>query len=259
MEMELGIREGIIASDVILGTSDPSLPNLRLALKAEVQRPMAVDPPSLLFYDLRRGDILEADIRIVRRFKFGHTQPAAPKVVSVIEAVRSEHVDTSIRENPSATPDMRLLFDRYRVTIDTAALDAGEVLDIPVALRVTGDAESGEGPIEVPMYIKFRHHSHLLGPTYLVAASGVGRRELVIPLWSRDQTPFCIDHVSCSVPGGEVQAFAAEPSDRHEIVLKLVDKQQSTDADDTADQIQIFTDKWPEEPFRVTVVVPPAR
>jgi hypothetical protein len=111
--------------------------------------------------------------------------------------------------------------------------------------------------IDVPLAIRFRHHGALLGPTSLFATLSGERRELIVPVWSRDRTPFSIARVSCSLPTLQVQEFSPEAGARHEVVLAMageVDSPLSADEEATG-HVEIFTDKWPDEPFRVNVVV----
>jgi hypothetical protein len=257
MEMEIGTREGRLQSDVTLGTSDPAQPEIPFTLTAYIERPLGIDPSELLVYDAVRGETIEREMRVIRRVQ--SAESALPLQLSPLcDAVSAKYVSSSITDNLSGSPQSRILADLYRITIDTGALGAGPIVDVPVALRVSADGHDREDVIDVPLCVRFRHHSALLGPTSLLVSSGVQHGDLKVPVWSRDKTLFRIVWVTSSLPEIQVESLADQPSQRHEVLLDMAADAQSAFADSIGGEIAIYSDKWPDEPFRVSVVVLPA-
>ena len=125
---------GVWFTDIVVATSSPALPKIRVPLRVEVQDALSISPPSLVLGDVKAGSDTEKTIvlRADEPFKILKVEGAEKlaQVAAVASEAKAVHV---LKINIHAGKDGDVT-DVIRVKTDRPGADAE--LKIPVAARV---------------------------------------------------------------------------------------------------------------------------
>lgn len=253
VDLELRAREGPFGTRVVLGTSDPSLPRLELRLRLDAQAPLALDPPFFLFTDVKRGEILKRDLRVIVRQGPGEKPPTIV-VEPTVSAVRLELLDTK-----PATPlpgEAPRAIHRYRLRLDTGQLPSGQRFRLEDAVRVRQTGTAAGTSKTVPVEIVFRRHPFLTGPTSFAVQRSKAGREYRLRLRSLDGKVFTLTRVESTLPDLAARPAQTEAAKWQDVILSI---KPGTEPDSAIRQgiIRVYGVQTSADPYEVDIVVLP--
>jgi hypothetical protein len=261
--LTLGGREGPLEVPAILETSEPGAPALALKVRCEIVPDVRVDPPRLEFRNVRSGEVLTAECRVITAAPAG-SQPGA-------QQVKSEPPDSGVTVESLGTSRPEGLLNRlarqvhrYRVSIDTRRLsprDSRVLLANAVAFQCAQGTETVRRAL--PVSIEFRPHNHLAGPrTITLRKSSAGMQ--TVPLKSLDGVLFRIEKTDCSAAEVRAEAAAQRTGAEQVVQLRYHDAAATGHANVVAVgqsiskcTLRVQTDRWPEEPYEIEILLVP--
>lgn len=255
VNLEIRDREGYFATRAHLATSDPAVPTIEFILRFYAQPKLHIDPPFFQLVDLAHGEVAEKEFRITKRLESDDDSGKRPEIILNHSGLTCHYVDSEIVQGPPG--GFRRAIHRYRLQVDTTALPRLPRLNLEkaISLRWPG-APTGEEKW-IALEATFRHHRSLNGQTALMLQAKDKDEKAQLSIWSRDGEPFSVAKLTSSIPELAVEAASKKPDKVHKILVSLARSSNLETAQARKGYIDIITDKYANEPFRVEVLVLP--
>jgi hypothetical protein len=220
------------------------------------QPTIATDPTFFNFTNVKRGQVLGADMRIVAAVDVGTevNERAFPVLVSACDQITFEALHSHADDGPG--PGLRGLVRQYHVRVDTASLQPGEDLYLSDNLRA-GLPGSAEGDWQsIPIHLHFQRHPIVDAPHSLLvqARNSEGSK---IRVWSKDGRIFRIQSAKSSLTNLNTRLVSVRPANVQEIVVALSSRASSNATIPVKGFIEILVENYPSDPFRVDILVVP--
>jgi len=194
IDLELRNREGPFSTSAVFASSDPLIPTIDIRLKFYVQPRISLDPSTLQFFDVMRGDLLEKDVKVVTRLKPGQEAPVLPQIEPTLTGIAHEYLSTEVAKELSLG-GLRLAVHRFRFSFNTALLPGEEGVRLQEAIRVKvpDSPDAGEA---FSLEIHYATHPWLQGPSSIALRRDKSGQK--VRLWSRDKRKFVITKIVSS-------------------------------------------------------------
>jgi hypothetical protein len=218
IDLEIRTREGDFSTRVLLETSDPAVPQMELRLKFYAQPPIKVDPPSLQFTDLARGEMVERELRVITQLEAGD-HPVPPDARVSAAGVECRHLETKRLGAPRG--GLPRVMHRYQVRLDSGALPAASSSGWSgiISLRLPDAPE--DTAVQLPIEVTFRHHAWLKGQTSLTLHGAQKGRTMRVRLWSINGKSFSLAKVESSIPELEAKVADTALASTQDVLITL--------------------------------------
>lgn len=251
VELEVRNREGPFATFVVISTSDPVRPEIVLRLQFHGVPRIYLDPPAIQAHDIDRRLEFRREFEVIASGATEEELSIKPVLEPASPAIRCEFL--SSQPGGRSLGDLKRIVHRCRMTIDSSEFINVKEDRFTSVIHVRRANDASGFVKEIPIEIRFRHHSGLTGQTAATVVSGA-EEAVHIRLWSRNGKPFSITRVESSIAEVAVQ-FSAKPEERQEV--RVAAKPASGHKELKTGLLTVHTLEFPDEPYRVEVVLLP--
>jgi hypothetical protein len=242
-------RKGLLASRIVLSTSDPSPPKIELKAQCVIVSRLEVEPSRLEFTDVAPGATVRKDVEVICAAEKSE-EIASPEITIQSSAV---HVaPTGLRRVEEAAPGLRRTRFGFRVEVDTQGLGkVAEGADLPETVTFQVALNQAPESVHLPIKVAYRTH-HDLAVTGRLALR-IGEKGKV-RIWSRKGAPFAISKVVSEIPGLLSAQFSSDQDKGHtvEIAVSGAPGGRVREA-----RLFVYSDRFPDAPVAVPVFVLP--